>query len=309
MKIVFMGTPDFAVPSLERLIEDNHTVAAVFSQPDKPVGRKQILTPSPVKACAIAHNIPVFQPDSLKNSNALELIKGYNPDIIIVIAYGKILPASILTAAKYGCVNVHASLLPKYRGAAPIQWSVLNGDFETGVTVMQLDEGIDTGDMLLVKRTPIDVNETSQELFERLSIIGADALSECLKMLEKGEITPVGQTEDGACYAQKITKELSPIDWSKSAFEVHNKVRGLQTWPCAATAINGKSVKIHKTALSDKTGNNSGEVVDNKNVLTVCCGDGKCIDILELQPDGKKRMDIKAFLAGNKIEISTVLGE
>lgn len=310
MNIIFMGTPDFAVPCLEKLIENNHNVMAVFSQPDKPVGRKQILTAPPVKACAEQHNIPVYQPDSLKNSDALDIIKNYNPDIIIVVAYGKILPSDILISAKYGCVNVHASLLPKYRGAAPIQWAVLNGDEETGVTIMQMDEGLDTGDMLLVKKTAIGINETSEELFDRLSVIGADALVECLDKLENGEITPVKQGDDSECsYAQKITKELCPIDWNKSAFEVHNQVRGLQSWPCATTKINGKNVKIHSTALSDKVSNKAGEIVDNKNVITVCCGDGKCIDILSIQPDGKKRMDVKSFLAGNRIEISAVIGE
>lgn len=309
MKIIFMGTPDFAVPCLNKLIESEHEVLAVFSQPDKPVGRKQILTAPPVKACAIENNIPVYQPVSLKNSDALDIITCYKPDVIIVVAYGKILPKDILTSAKYGCINVHASLLPKYRGAAPIQWSVLNGDTETGVTVMQMDEGLDTGDMLLVEKTPIDMNETSEQLFDRLSHIGADALVTCLDKLEKGEITPIKQSDDVACYAQKITKELSPIDWNAPAIEVHNKVRGLQSWPCASTFINGKSVKIHKTVLSDKKGNKAGKVVDNKNVLTVCCGDGNCVDISELQPDGKKRMDSKAFLLGNKIEINTILGE
>lgn len=309
MNIIFMGTPDFAVPCLEKLIENNHNILAVFSQPDKPVGRKQILTAPPVKECAIKHNIPVYQPASLKNSDAVDTINGYNPDIIIVVAYGKILPDSILKAARLGCVNVHASLLPKYRGAAPIQWSILHGDSETGVTVMQMDEGLDTGDMLLVKKTAIDINETSEELFNRLSVIGADALVECLNKLENSQIIPEKQNNNGTCYAPKITKTLSPIDWSKPAIEVHNQVRGLQTWPCASTVINGKTVKIHKTVLSDKTGNITGEIIDNNKVLTICCGDGKCVDILELQPDGKKRMDIKSFLAGNKLEITAVLGE
>lgn len=303
MKIIFMGTPDFAVPCLEKLIEYNHEVMAVFSQPDKPVGRKQILTPPPVKACACKHDIPVYQPTSLKSSDALEIINGYNPDIIVVVAYGKILPSSILKAAEFGCVNVHASLLPKYRGAAPIQWSILNGDSETGVTIMQMDEGLDTGDILLTKKTSVDINETSEELFDRLSEVGAQALVDCLEKLETGEIIPVKQSDENSCYAQKITRELSPIDWNKSAFEVHNQVRGLRTWPCALTKINGKNLKIHKTALTDKIGNKAGKIVDNKNVLTVCCGDGKCLDILEVQPEGKKRMDIKSFLAGNKVEI------
>lgn len=308
MNVIFMGTPDFSVPCLTKLIERGHKVSAVFTQPDKPVGRKHILTAPPVKTAALKNNIPVYQPDSLKNGGAYNIIKDYKPDVIIVVAYGKILPPEILKAAKYGCINVHASLLPKYRGASPIQQAVLNGDSETGVTVMQMDEGIDTGDMLLVKKTEIGINETSDELFDRLSVIGAQTLAECLDLLSDGSIKPVKQSGDGVSYTQKITKALSPIDWRKTAFEVHNQVRGLQTWPCAETKINGKTVKIHKTVLSAETGNKPGVVVDNKNTLTVCCGDGKCVEILALQPEGKKRMDIKSFLAGNKIEILTELG-
>lgn len=308
MKVIFMGTPDFAVPCLEKLIEKKYEVAAVFSQPDKPVGRKQILTPPPVKECAIQNDIPVYQPSTLRNEETIEQIKSINADVIIVVAYGKILPVEVLNAAKYGCINVHASLLPKYRGAAPIQWAVINGDKETGVTIMQMDEGLDTGDMLRVEKTEILENETSEELFDRLSHLGADALIKTLDVIENENTAPVSQPEGDFGYAKKITKELSPINWNSTAFEVHNLVRGLQTWPCASTKINGKNVKIHKTILSDKTGMNAGEVVDNKNVLRVCCGDGKCVDILELQLEGKKKMDAKSFLLGNRIEIGTVIG-
>lgn len=308
MNIIFMGTPDFAVPCLEKLIE-KHNVIAVFSQPDKPVGRKQILTPPPVKQCAKENNINVFQPKSLKDDEIDKKIEDMKADIIVVVAYGKILPKSVLKAAKYGCVNVHASLLPKYRGAAPIQWAVINGDKETGVTIMQMDEGLDTGDMLLVKKTDININETSEELFDRLSLIGADALIEALENIKNGNINPVAQGESDTSYAQKITKALSPIDWNKSAYEVHNLVRGLQTWPCAQTTFNNKNIKIHKTVLSDLRGSKSGEIVDNNKKLIVSCGDGKCVEILELQPDGKKRMDTKSFLAGNNVPVGTILGE
>lgn len=308
MNVIFMGTPDFAVPCLEKLIE-YHNVTAVFSQPDKPVGRKQILTPPPVKQCASEHNITVFQPKSLKDDEIAKQIEDMKADIIVVVAYGKILPKRILDAAKYGCINVHASLLPKYRGAAPIQWAVINGDKETGVTVMQMDEGLDTGDMLLVKKTDIGINETSEELFERLSIIGANALIEALDDIEKGKAKPTKQGEAKTSYAQKITKLLSPIDWNKSAFEVHNLVRGLQTWPCAQTKLNGKNIKIHKTVLSDIKGGKAGEIIDSNKKLIVSCGDGKCVEILELQPDGKKRMDTKSFLAGNNVTVGALLGE
>ncbi len=309
MRIVFMGTPDFAVPCLEKLIECGHEVVGVFSQPDKPVGRKQILTPPPVKATALEHSIPVFQPEKIKGSNALQIIEELKPDILVVVAYGKILPKDILTCAKYGSINVHASLLPKYRGAAPIQWAVLNGDEKTGVTVMQMDEGLDTGDMLLVEETEIGINETSEELFDRLSVLGANALVNALEQIENGTVEAVKQPEGDFGYAKMITRELCPIDWNKSAFEIHNKVRGLQTWPCAITKINSHNVKIHKTVLVDNKGGKAGQVVDNKNKLIVSCGDGKCVEILELQPENKKRMPTKAFLQGNKVEIGQILGE
>ncbi|MGN0528141.1 MAG: methionyl-tRNA formyltransferase [Eubacterium sp.] len=309
MNIVFMGTPDFAVPCLEKLIEAGHNVSGVFTQPDKPVGRKQVLTPPEVKKTAAKYNIPVYQPEKIKNSDAVDIIKKHAPDIIVVVAYGKILPAEILNIAPHGCINVHASLLPKYRGAAPIQWAVLNGDSKTGVCIMQMDEGLDTGDIILKKETEIGENETSAELFDRLSLIGADALIEVLDMIENGSAVAEKQEAGEYQYARMIGRDLCPIDWSANANQVHNKVRGLQTWPVAITKINGKNVKIHRTVLSDKTGINCGEVIDNKNNLVVCCGDGKCVEILSLQPEGKKAMDTKSFLQGNKVEIGTILGE
>lgn len=309
MNIIFMGTPDFAVPCLEKLIKAGHNINCVFTQPDKPVGRKQIMTPPPVKTCSLEHNIPVYQPERIKGSNALEIIREYNPDAIIVVAYGKILPVEILNSVKYGAINVHASLLPKYRGAAPIQWAVLNGDKETGVTIMQMDEGLDTGDMLYVEKTEIGENETSAELFDRLSEIGSDALIKALDLLENNEIHPIKQPNIESQYACMIDKSLCPIDWSDTAENIHNKVRGLQTWPVASTTYNSKSLKIHKTVHSKMTSNKAGKIVDNNGVLTVCCGDGKCLDILELQLDGKKRMDTKSFLQGNKIEIGAKLGD
>lgn len=309
MKIVFMGTPDFAVPCLQKLIESKHEVVGVFSQPDKKVGRKQILTPPQVKALAVENNLPVFQPNSLKTGEAYNIIKELNPDLIVVVAYGKILPKEILDYSKYGCINVHASLLPKYRGAAPIQWSVLNGDKETGVTVMQMDVGLDTGDMLYVEKTDIGINETSEELFDRLSVIGADALIKTIDMIENKTIVKTPQPEGDFGYAAMIDKSMCMIDWNKSAFEIHNKIRGLQSWPVALTKLNGKNLKIHKSVLSNVLANDTGKIVNNKNVLTVCCGDGKCIDILEVQLDGKKRMDTKSFLSGNKVDIGTFLGE
>lgn len=303
-----MGTPDFAVPCLQKLIDTNNEIAAVFTQPDKKVGRKQLLTPPPVKVLAENNGITVYQPNTMKSDETINLVREITPDLIVVVAYGKILPVSILNIPKYGCINVHASLLPKYRGAAPIQWSILNGDSETGVAVQQMNEGIDTGDLLLVKKTKIDITETSAELFDRLSVLGADALIETIEMIENDAVTRTPQPDGDFGYAKMISREMSPIDWSKSAFEIHNQVRGLQTWPCADTVINGKKVKIHKTLFSELKGDGAGKIMNNKGVLTVCCGDGKCLDIVEIQPDGKKRMDIKSFLAGNAIEIGAVIG-
>ena len=310
MNIVFMGTPDFAVPCLEALINNGHRVVGVFTQPDKPVGRKQVLTPPEVKLCAGEHGIPVYQPERIKDSDAVDIIKELQPDVIIVVAYGKILPKEILSAAPYGCINVHASLLPLYRGAAPIQWSVLNGDAQTGVSIMQMDEGLDTGDVLLVKKTDIGINETSAELFDRLSVIGAEALTEVLNELQKGNITPMPQPPGEYQYASMISKDMCPIDWKNDALHIHNQIRGLQTWPVAITKINGKNVKIHQSRLIDGQFDNiPGEIVDNNKRLIVCCGDKKALEITLLQPEGKKKMDARSYLLGNNIKIGTILGE
>lgn len=300
MNIIFMGTPDFAVPSLEKLIEANHNVQAVFTQPDKPKGRKQVLTPPEVKLCAEKNNIKVYQPDSLKNQEALDIIKSYSPDAIVVAAYGKILPKEILSLPKYGCINVHGSLLPKYRGAAPIQRAVLDGELETGVTIMQMAEGVDTGDMLLVYKTPILPDETSGELFDRLALSGAELLIKALSSIEKGEITPKKQDDRLSTYAKMIDKSMCPIDFNNTAQRVHNQVRGLQPWPVATTEINGKKLKIHKTKISQKQGT-AGTIV-SLNPLTVACLENS-VEILELQQEGKKRMESKAYLAGNKLNI------
>lgn len=309
MRIIFMGTPDFAVPCLQRLIDSSNEVVAVYTQPDKPVGRKQVMTAPPVKGLAVQYNIPVFQPTTFKDGEAAEAIAAFNADLIVVVAYGKILPEAVLNAAKYGCINVHASLLPKYRGAAPIQWSILNGDKETGVTIMQMDKGLDTGDILSTVKTDIDINETAEELFDRLSVIGADELINVINKLGTDEINPKKQDESKATYVTKITRELCPIDWSKSALEIHNQVRGLQTWPSASTTIDGKTLKIHKTVLTDIKGNKSAQVVDNKNKIVVCCGDGNCLEITELQLEGKKRMSAASFLQGYKIPSGALLGD
>ena len=307
MRIVFMGTPDYAVPSLQKLIDEHYEIAGVFTQPDKKVGRKQILTPSAVKELAERYELPVYQPQTLKDGSAYEILKSIAPDMIIVAAYGKILPKSILDLPKYGCVNVHASLLPKYRGAAPIQRAVLNGDEETGISIMQMDEGIDTGDLLYIVKTKIGINETSAELFDRLSVLGAEALIHTVKNIENGSAAAYKQ-EGESSYASMIDKSMSPIDWNRTAFEIHNQIRGLQTWPCAQTVICGKPVKIHASVLSDVSGGRAGEVIRADKELIVSCGDGKCISVIRVQPAGKSKMDIRAFLAGNPVKPGTILG-
>lgn len=300
MNIIFMGTPDFAVPALEKLVSSEHNVMAVFTQPDKPRGRKMVLTPPEVKTCALKHGIKVYQPDTLKDGKALQIIKDCNPDVIVVAAYGKILPKEILDYPKYGCVNIHGSLLPKYRGAAPIQRAVLDGESETGVTTMQMAEGLDTGDMLLVYKTPILPDETSGELFDRLALAGADLLLDTLEGLEKGEIVPQKQNDSLSSYAKMIDKSMCPIDFNKTAQTVHNQVRGLNPWPVATVQINRKRLKIYKTKLSSLKGN-PGEVISLKP-LTVACKENS-VEIITLQPEGKKVMDSKAYLAGNKISL------
>ncbi len=305
MNIVFMGTPDFAVPTLVKLAESAHTVSAVITQPDKPVGRKRILTAPDVKVCAEKYGINVLQPETLKSDNSFLEIKNLNPDVIVVVAYGKILPKNILDIPRYGCVNVHGSILPKYRGAAPIQQAVLNGDKVTGVTTMYMGEGLDTGDILKVKETEIGENETSAQLFDRLSVMGADLLIETLKGLENNSIVPVKQDDNKATYTAKISKSLCPIDWEQPNDKIHNQVRGLQTWPVAVTKLNDKELKIHSTVLCDKNGA-AGEIIDT-NPLTIACGSGSLI-IKELQLSGKKRMDSKSFMLGHPLKNGLKLG-
>lgn len=310
MRIVFMGTPDFAVPCLERLIESKHDIVGVFCQPDKPKGRSQVLTAPPIKELALKNDIPVFQPKTLKDGAGVEILKELKPDLVVVTAYGKILPEDFLGYPKYGCINIHGSILPKYRGASPVQWAVLNGDSEAGVTSMQMDAGLDTGDMLLVGKIPVDENETAEELFDKLSVLGADILEQTIIKLEEGSLVPQKQDDSKANYVGMLSKEMSGIDWSLSAWEVHNKIRGLYSWPGASTVINGKTLKLHKAKMSDKTGNNiAGSVIESDKKLVVCCGDNKCVELIEIQLEGKKRMNAEDFLRGRKIPVGTVLGK
>jgi len=309
MKIAFMGTPDFAVPCLRALAESQHEVVGVFCQPDKPVGRKQELTPPDVKVEALKHGYEVFQPVSLKNGKGVEILEKINPDLVVVVAYGKILPHDFLTFPKYGCVNIHASILPKYRGASPIHFAVLNGDKITGVTAQQMDDGLDTGDILHVGIAEIGDNDTTEYMYEVLAPLGAKVLTETIEMIEKGSLNPVKQNEAEASKVGLLTKDMSVIDWSKSAFEIHNKIRGLYSWPGTVTKLASKNLKIHKSILSDKKGNNiPGEVVFSNGRIIVACGDNNCIELVEIQLEGKKRMDISSFLNGYKVEKGTVLG-
>lgn len=305
MNVVFMGTPDFAVPSLENIAKI-HNVQAVFTQPDKPVGRKMVLTPPDVKVCAEKLGIPVYQPVKLKDSDSYEIIKELNPDVIVVVAYGQILPENILNIPKYGCINVHGSLLPKYRGAAPIQWSVLNGDKVTGVTTMYMEKGLDTGDILETKEYEIGINDTAGEVFDTLAEMGGKLILDTLEKAEKGQLHPIKQDDSKSSYAKMLDKSMCNIDFSKTNLQVHNQVRGLSPWPVASTKLNGKVLKIFETRLAEGKGK-PGEIL-NTNPLTIACGEGAVV-VNTVQLQGKKKMDSKAFLQGHKLEKGTVIGE
>lgn len=298
MKIVFMGTPDFAVPCLESIIEAGYEVVGVFTQPDKPKGRGYALAPPPVKVAALNHNISVFQPKTLKDGEALKILKELAPDCIVVVAYGKILPKDILDLPQHGCINVHASLLPKYRGAAPIQWSIINGEVETGVTTMYMDAGLDTGDMIMKRACKIDENETAGQLHDKLALLGAQLIAETLAAVEDKTVTREKQDDSLSCYSPMLDKSLCKIDWSAPAKDVHNKVRGLSPWPVAVASVNGKTVKIHQTELCEK-GGCPGEII-SLSPLTVACGSGSVV-ITQLQLEGKKRMDSVSFLNGHRL--------
>ena len=309
MKLVFMGTPDYAVNTLEALISAGPNVAAVFAQPDKPVGRKHIITAPPVKVCAQKHGITVYQPNTLRDGKAEEILKEIAPDAIVVVAYGKILPKEILEIPKYGCVNGHASLLPKYSGASPIQWCIVCGESRTGVTAMKMDEGMDTGDILKTAPTEIGAEETAEELFERLSGITAELLVNTLADLEKGNITPQKQDEEKASYAPIIKKEMAQLDFSnKTAKEIHNAVRGYYSWPCAYFFLENKRVKVIKAAVADNTNAKAGTVIKNTDSLVIACKDGTAVELVTVQPEGSKPMTAKQMLCGRPIATGTVIG-
>ena len=306
MNIVFMGTPDFAVPCLQKLLDAGYPVTGVFTQPDKPKGRGYKLVPPPVKELAMAHDIPVFQPNSLRNDESFEMIKSCAPDLIVVVAYGKILPKRVLELPKYGCINVHASLLPRYRGAGPIQWAILNGESETGITTMYMGEGLVTGDMLEQVKTPIGENETADELYTRLSKMGAETLLVTLQKLEADALLRTPQDDSLSCYAPILDKSLCPIDFNKTAWEIHNQIRGLSSWPAATTTYKGKRLKVYESRLVSRNGQ-PGEILDTKRFI-VACKEG-AVELVSVQYEGGRRMDGDAFLRGRPPVPGEKLGE
>lgn len=308
MKIVFMGTPDFAVAPLQALADAGHEIAAVFTQPDKPNGRKMKLVPSPVKKAALERGLPVYQPTSLRKGedaeSALQTLQEIAPDCIVVAAYGQILPKFILDLPKYGCINIHASLLPKYRGAAPIQHVILDGERETGVTIMQMAEGLDTGDMLLKGALPIGENETADELHDRLAALGAELIVKALDALPQGTLTPEKQDDALSCYASMITKQMSALDFEKSALELHRVICALTGF----TTYEGKRLKVYRSLVASGTTDAAPGTIIDADTFTVACGDGTRLTFTEVQLEGSKRMQTADFLRGKKLTQGAVLG-
>ena len=303
MRIVFMGTPDFAVPSLKQLIQDGHEIAGVYTQPDKPKNRGMKLTPPPVKVVAQAHNLPVFQPKTLRDEDVQRELAELAPELVVVAAYGKLLPKAVLELPALGCINVHSSLLPKYRGAAPINWAILNGEQETGVTIMHMAEALDAGDIILQAATPIDLNESVEQLHDRLAEMGAELLSKAVTALAEGTAPRIPQDESQYTYAPMLSRELSPIDWSRSALEIHNQIRGLVPWPATTMELKGAKFKVFASLLTGETVEQPGGTVlgaDKKGIRMVC-GDGGVLCITEVQAPGKKRMKAVDYLRGHPI--------
>lgn len=301
MKILFMGTPDIAADSLAALITAGHEICAVFTRRDKPVGRKQILTAPPVKQLAEQHGIPVYQPRTLRDGSSDDVIRELAPDIIVVVAYGCIIPPQLLHVARYGCINLHVSLLPKYRGSAPIQWAVLNGDRCTGVSIMRLDEGLDTGDVLMVEPVDIDPEETSGQLFDRISAVGAKTLVQALEKLQAGQLKPEPQQHEMATMAPPLTKDMARFDFTQSATHIHNWVRGMNPWPVAWFEQEGKRIKVLECRMA-KAGDSAapGTVLALKP-LTIACGEGS-VELLTVTPEGGKPMAGTAWAAGRRLK-------
>lgn len=305
MRVVFMGTPDFAVAVLRRLVEDQWDVAAVYTQPDKPKNRGMKLVPTPVKEYAVTHNIPVYQPESCRDEAVLAQLRGLEPDVIVVAAYGKLLPQALLDIPKKAIINVHSSLLPQYRGAAPINWAVLNGDEETGVTIQYMVAELDAGDILLAKKTAIDPQEDAAQLYSRLAELGGEAASEALALLERGEAPRIPQVYGPQYqYASMLSREMSPLDWGRPAQALVNQVRGLIPWPCASTEVAGVRWKVFRAHVGEETGKAPGTILSaDKNGVAVACGDGRALVITELQADGGKRMAAADYLRGHPVNV------
>lgn len=308
MKIMFMGTPDFAAVSLQTLIEKGYNVKAVVSQPDKPKGRGMEVQPTPVKKVAMEYNIPVFQPNSLKNGELQPVLDEIEPDIIIVVAYGKILPEYVLNYPKYGCVNGHASILPEYRGAAPIQRVIIDGKGETGVTAMKMKKGLDTGDVILVDKIKIEDNDTAETLHDKLAVVGANVLIKTIERFKAGDFSSIKQDDSKATYAAMLTKQEGEINWNKTNTEVYNLIRGMDSWPMAYTYYMGKRFVPYECEKVDGEGT-PGEILEvNKEGITVAAGSG-AIKIKAVKFDGKKKMSVKDYLVGNKMEKGVVLSK
>ena len=301
MRILFMGTPDFATLSLQRLVEDGHDICGVFTQPDKPRNRNKV-TFSPVKEYALSQGIPVYQPLSMRDGEAFGIVQELNPELIVVVAYGRLLPEDILNAPKYGCINVHASLLPKYRGAAPINWAILNGESETGVSIQYMVKELDAGDVIKAAVTPIDPEEDTPSLWDRLARLGAETLSATVVEIAEGTAQRTPQDHTASTYASMLSREMSAIDWTRPCYEIRNQVRGLIPWPCATTQLDGNNFKVFKTEIGQTTSKAPGTILAaDKRGIEVACGDGTSLRITELQAEGGKRMSAAAYLLGHSI--------
>lgn len=301
MRVVFMGTPDIAATCLKKILADGFDVVGVYTQPDRPKGRGMKLVASPVKEVAVAAGIPVFQPENFREEETVEQLRALQPDICAVVAYGRILPQKVLDVPKYGCINIHASLLPKYRGSAPYQWAVLDGLTETGVTAMYLTREMDAGDIIDISKTPIGENETAGELLDHLAVLGAELLSKTLTRFESGKVPATPQDAAGVSYAPMLDKSMCPIDWTKTAQQVHNHVRGLHPWPVATMELQGKTFKVHATRVVEGSGK-PGEILSlTKTGLRIACGEG-AVEIISLQAEGGKRMAAPDYFRGHPLE-------
>lgn len=307
LRIVFMGTPDFACPTLTRLIDRGEDVIAVVTQPDRPKGRGQKLVPPPVKVIAEEHGIPVLQPLKVRVPEVVAHIRELNPDLIVVVAFGQILPQSLLDIPRHGCINIHASLLPRYRGAAPLNWCLINGETETGITTMMMDAGLDTGDMLVKRSIPIGPDEDAQSLHDRLSLLGADTIDETLDRLMAGTLIREKQDDSFTCYAPMLKKEDGLIDWTREPRQIKNLVRGFTPWPGAYTCLDNKTLKLYKVSVAEEAGTPGVVIEAGKDGILVACGSGS-IRIKELQLEGRKRLSAAEFLAGYRLEPGSRLG-